>query len=122
MHGQQNVKTDEDLFLQVKDSLEICAVLGVFALRRMIACFGATCRACLQTSSSPRLHHPSTLRKIPKECRSHLHRSGSLKLRNGSTSLEMSWEKCISMTADGGRKTDVVGRLYGFAGTGTVTV
>ena len=65
---------------------------GVFALRRMIASFGATCRSRLQTLSSSRPHHQSTLRKIPKDCRSHLHRSGSLKLRNGNTSLEMGLE------------------------------
>jgi hypothetical protein len=70
--------------------------LGFFSLRRMIDSFGATCRSRFQTSGSSRPHRLSTLRKIPKECRSHLHRSGSLKLRNGNTSLEMGWQKCTS--------------------------
>jgi hypothetical protein len=88
----------------------------------MIASLGATCRSRLQTSSSSRPHHLSTLRKIPKECRSRLHRSGSLKLRSGNTYLEMGWEKCTSVTTDGGRKTSVVGRIYEVAGTGALTV
>jgi hypothetical protein len=88
----------------------------------MIASFGATCRSCLQTSSSSRLHQLPTLRKIPKECISHLHRSGSLKLRSGNTSLEMGWEKSTGVTTDGGRKTGVVGRLYEVGGAGAVTV
>jgi len=34
----------------------------------------------------------------------------------------MGWGKCTSVTADGGRKTDVVGRLYEVEGTGALTV
>jgi len=89
----------------------------------MIASFGATCRSRLQTSSISRPHHHlSTLRKIPKDCRSHLHRRGSLKLRSGNTSLEIGWGKCACVTTDGGRKTDVVGWMYEVAGTGALTV
>jgi hypothetical protein len=88
----------------------------------MTASFGATCRSRLQTSSSSRPHYLSTLRKIPKVCRSHLHRSGSLKLRNGNTSLEMGWEVSTGVTTIGGRKTGVVERIYEVAGTGALTV
>jgi len=93
-----------------------------FARRRMIASFGASCRSRLQTSSNSRPHLLSTLRKIPKVCRSHLHRSGSLKLRIGNTSLEMGWEISTGVTTNGGRKTGVVGRIYDVAGTGALTV
>jgi hypothetical protein len=81
----QGTAIGDDLFLKVKVAHEVWAVVLGFALRRMMASFGATYQSRFQTSSSPRPNHHSKLRKIPKECGSHLHRSGSLKLPKGNT-------------------------------------